>query len=62
METRKSKITGTHQRGHKRQVYSITSIPQESKKVPNTQPNLTSKGTGKKKINKGTGKRIANKA
>ena len=36
----------------KREVYSNTSLPQDTRKISNEQPNLTTKGTRKRKANK----------
>ena len=36
----------------KREVYSNTILPQETRKVPNKQPNLTPKATRERKTNK----------
>ena len=36
----------------KREVYSDTSLPQETRKISNKQPNLTPKRTRKRRINK----------
>ena len=39
------------ERGSKREVYSNTILPQETRKTSNRKPNFTPKTTGKKKKN-----------
>ena len=53
METQQFKTFGMQQSGPKREIHSNTGLPQEIRKVSNTQPDL---------IPKPTGERIANKA
>ena len=46
------KPLGCSKGGPKREVYSNTSLSQETRKVLNTQPNLTPKRAGKRTANK----------
>ena len=48
------------ERGSKREVYSNTILPQETRKTSNRKPNFTPKTTGKKK-NKRTTKLVEGK-
>ena len=41
METQHSKIYGTHRSSSKREVYSETGLPQETRKIPSKQSKLT---------------------
>ena len=43
MEAQHSKIYVTHKSSSKREVYSETGLPQETRKIPNEQSNLTHK-------------------
>ena len=43
------KLWNTAKSSSKREVYRDTSLPQEKRKIPNKQPNLTSKGTRERK-------------
>ena len=45
----------------KREVYSNTILPQETKKTSNRQPNFTSKTTGKRRTKKPQNKKERNK-
>ena len=49
MKTRQLKTYGTQQSRSKREVYSNTILPQETRKTLNSQPNFTPKITGKRK-------------
>ena len=46
------KPMGCSKSSSKREVYSNTILPQETRKVPNKQPNLTPKATRERKTNK----------
>ena len=46
------KSLGFSKGSHKREAYSDTAVPQEARKVSNTQPNLTPKGARKGTANK----------
>ena len=43
---------GCSKSGSKREIYSYTSLPQETRKMSNTQSNLTSKGTRERRKTK----------
>ena len=43
MKTRQSKTYGMKQNSSKREVYTNTILPQETRKISNKQPNLTHK-------------------
>ena len=49
MKTRQLKTYGTQQSSSKREVYSNTILPQETRKTLNSQPNFTPKITGKRR-------------
>ena len=51
MKTQKSKTFGIQQSSYKREVYSNTGLPQEARKVSNTQPNLIPKRCRKGTVN-----------
>ena len=46
------KSLGYSESSSKRDVYSNTSLPQETRKMSNKEPNLTSKGARKRRTNK----------
>ena len=48
MKTQRSKNVGMQQKQFKREVYSNTILPQETRKTLNRQPNFTPKMTGKR--------------
>ena len=48
MKTRKLKTYGMQQKHFKREVYSNTVLPQETRKTSNRQPTFTPKTTGKR--------------
>jgi len=52
MKTRQIKPYGMQQTRSKREVYSNTILPQETRKPLNRQPNFTSKTTGKRRTKK----------
>ena len=52
MKNNSLKPLGCSNTGHKREVYSNTGLLQEARKISNTQPNLTHKGTRKRTTNK----------
>ena len=43
---------GCSKSSSKREVYSNTNLPQETRKISNKQPNITPKGTRKRRTNK----------
>ena len=45
METRRPKTYGCNRSSAKREIYSNTSLPQETRKISNKQSNLTPRGT-----------------
>ena len=47
-----SKPMGCSKSNSKREVYSNTILPQETRKTPNRQPNFTPKTTGKRRTKK----------
>ena len=49
MKTQQSKTYLMQQKSSKREVYSNTSLPQETRKISNKQSHLTPKGPKKKK-------------
>ena len=49
-ETRKLKAYGMQKSNSKREVYSNTILPQETRKTLNRQPNFTPETTGKRRI------------
>ena len=51
-KTQQSKTFGNHKGSLKREVYCNSGLSQETRKVPNTQPNLTPKGARKGTANK----------
>ena len=51
MKTRKLKTYGMQQKHFKREVYSNTILPQETRKTSNRQPRFTPKTTGKRTEN-----------
>ena len=52
MKTRRSKPMGCSKSSSKREVYSNTSLPQETWKISNKQSNVTPKGTRERRTNK----------
>ena len=46
------KSMGCSKSSTKREVYSYTSLPQETRKISNKEPNLTPKGTRERRTNK----------
>ena len=52
MKTRQLKTYGMQQSSSKREVYSNTILPQETRKTLNRQPNFTPKTTGKRRTKK----------
>ena len=46
------KPMGCSKSSFKREVYSYTRVPQETRKIPNKQSNLTSNGTRERRTNK----------
>ena len=52
MKTQGYKSYGMQQNRSKREVYSNGSLPQERRKILSKQPNLTLKGTRKRRTNK----------
>ena len=52
MEANESENTTVQILYTKREVYSNIDLPQEARKILNTQPNLTPKGAGKRTANK----------
>ena len=52
MKTQQIKTYGMQQSSSKREVYSNTILPQETRKTLNTQPNFTPKITGKRQTKK----------
>ena len=48
MKTQWFKTCGMQQNGPQREAYSNAGLPQESRKVLNTQPNLTPTGAGER--------------
>ena len=48
MKTDNSKLIGCSKSSSKRELYSNTNLPQETRKTLNRQPNFTPKSTGKK--------------
>ena len=52
MKTQQLKTYGTQQNISKREVYSNTILPQETRKTSNTQPNFTPKTTVKRRTTK----------
>ena len=52
MKTRKLKTYGMQQKHFKREVYSNTVLPQETRKILNKQPNFTVKATGERRRKK----------
>ena len=57
MKTRQIKPYGMQQTRSKREVYSNTILPQETRKTSNRQPNFTPKITGKRATTTTTAKR-----
>ena len=51
---------GCSKSSSKREVYSITILPQETRKSSNRQPNLTPKTTGKRRKKIAVGKKSTN--
>ena len=51
MKTWQLKTYGMQQKCSKREVYSNTILPQETRKTSNRQPNFTPKTTGKRRKN-----------
>ena len=49
MKTRQLKTCGMQQNSPKKEVYSNTVLPQETRKTSNRQPNFTSKVPGKRR-------------
>ena len=49
-----SKCMGCSESSSKKEVYSNTILPQETRKTSNRQPNFTPKTTGKRRIKKKT--------
>ena len=49
------KSMGCNKSSSKREVYSYTILPHETRKILNKQPNLTPKGTRKRRTNKTQG-------
>ena len=56
-----SKPMGCSKSSSKREVYSNTILPQETRKTSNRQPNFMPKTTGKRKTNKQTKNKISRK-
>ena len=52
MKTQKLKARGCGKSSSKREVYSNTILPQETRKTSNKQPNFTPKTTGKRRTTK----------
>ena len=52
MKTQWSKTYGMQQNSSKREVYSNTSLPQETRQMTNKQSNYTPKGTRERRIKK----------
>ena len=52
---------GLQKSSSKREVYSNTTLPQETRKTSNKQPNFTPKTIGKRKTNKQTKKLVEGK-
>ena len=52
MKHNNSKLMGCSKNSSKREVYSNTILPQETRKTSNTQPNFTPKTTGKSRRKK----------
>ena len=52
MKTRQLKPMGCSKSSYKREVYSNTILPQETRKTSNRQPHFTPKTTGKRKTKK----------
>ena len=51
VKTQQLKTYGMQQSSYKREVYSNTILPQETRKTWNRQPNFTPKATGKRTKN-----------
>ena len=49
IETNIPKLMGHSKSSYKRKVYSVTSLPQETRKISSKQPNLTPKATRERK-------------
>ena len=52
MKTRRSKPMGCSKSSSKREVYSYTSLPQETRKISNKKPNLTPKAIRERRTKK----------
>ena len=61
MKTRQLKTYGLQPKQSKREVYSNTILPQETRKTSNRQPNFTPKTTGKRRTKKITQKLVEGK-
>ena len=52
IKSQQSKSYGMQQKQFKREVYSNTSLPQETRKISNQQPNFTPKATRERRTDK----------
>ena len=52
MKTQQPKLMGCSKSNSKKEVYSYTSLPQETRKISNKPPNVTPKGTRERRTNK----------